>query len=133
MCYFISLIKLGVEIWRYNIVSFFKVFLKNAVFFNSCSLNCHNEINWTIIIYIIFYSSSGQNNGKKSTTLLLTEDYVSIRTPDAIFSNNGTQFVSIMVTGFFKEFGMQIKFVSAVHPQANIQVESTNKVILKGL
>lgn len=36
-----------------------------------------------------------------------------------------------MVTDFYKDLGMQTKFLSVVHPQANKKAESTNKVILK--
>lgn len=51
----------------------------------------------------------------------------------AIVSENGTQFASTMVIDFSKDLGVQIKFVSVVHPQANDQAESANKIILKGL
>ena len=52
--------------------------------------------------------------------------------PDAILLDNGTQFSSIVVTEFCKDLGVQTKFVSVIHPQANEKVESANKVILKG-
>lgn len=53
--------------------------------------------------------------------------------PNVIISDNGTQFTSATVTNFCHKLGVQTKFVSVVHPQANGKVESTNKVFLKGL
>lgn len=51
---------------------------------------------------------------------------------DVIVSGNGTQ-VSTVVTDFYKDLGMQTKSLFVVHPKANGQVQSTNKVLLKGL
>lgn len=53
--------------------------------------------------------------------------------PNSIVSDNGTQLTSEIVTYFYKELGMQIKFVHVVHPQANGQAESPDMTILKGL
>lgn len=51
---------------------------------------------------------------------------------EAIVSDNGTQFSSAMVTKFYRDLGIQIKFIYVIHLQANGQTESANKVILKG-
>jgi len=48
-------------------------------------------------------------------------------------SDNGIQFASTIVVDFFKHLGIQTKFVSVIHPQANGQAESGNKVILSGI
>jgi transposase InsO family protein len=53
--------------------------------------------------------------------------------PKCIVSDNGTQFASSTVINFCKHLGIQTKFVSVIHPQANRQVESANKVILNGI
>lgn len=52
--------------------------------------------------------------------------------PDAIVSDNGTQFSSTVVTNFCKDLGIHTKFMSVVHPQANRQAKLVNKLILKG-
>jgi transposase InsO family protein len=48
-------------------------------------------------------------------------------------SDNGTQFASSTVIDFCKHLGIQTKSVSVIHPQANGQAESANKVILNGI
>jgi ribonuclease HI len=53
--------------------------------------------------------------------------------PKFIVSDNGTQFASSTVVDFCKHLGIQTKFASVIHPQANGQVESANKVILNGI
>jgi hypothetical protein len=53
--------------------------------------------------------------------------------PKCIVSDNGTQFASSTVLDFCKNLGIQTKFVSVIHPQANGQAESANKVILSGI
>lgn len=53
--------------------------------------------------------------------------------PDVIISDSRTQFKITIVTDFFRELGVQKKFVSVVHLLANRQEESANKVILRGL
>jgi hypothetical protein len=53
--------------------------------------------------------------------------------PKYIVSDNGTQFTNESVIQFFQEKGIRNTFVSVEHPQANGQVESANKVVLKAL
>jgi transposase InsO family protein len=53
--------------------------------------------------------------------------------PKCIVSDNGTQFASATVVDFCKHLGIQAQFVSVIHPQANGQAESANKVILNGI
>jgi hypothetical protein len=53
--------------------------------------------------------------------------------PKCIVSDNGTQFASSAVVDFCKHRGIQKKFASGIHPQANGQAESANKVILNGI
>ena len=48
-------------------------------------------------------------------------------------TDNGTQFASTSVVGFCTQLGIQTKFVSVIHPQANGQAEAANKVILNGI
>jgi hypothetical protein len=53
--------------------------------------------------------------------------------PRCIVSDNGTQFASSTVVDLCKHQGIQTKFVSVIHPQANGKAESANKVILNGI
>lgn len=53
--------------------------------------------------------------------------------PGIIISKNGTQFSITTVVNFFKELGVQIKFISVVYPRVNRKEESINKVMLKGI
>lgn len=56
-----------------------------------------------------------------------------LRLSDIIVFDNETQSTSATVTDFCRELRVQIKFVYVVHPPANGQAESANKVILKGI
>jgi len=49
-----------------------------------------------------------------------------------IVSDNGTQFANSTIIDFCKHLGIQTKFVSVIHPQANGQAKLANKVILDG-
>jgi hypothetical protein len=53
--------------------------------------------------------------------------------PREIVSDNGTQFASITIVDFCKNLDIQTKFISVIHPQANGQAESANKVILNDI
>lgn len=53
--------------------------------------------------------------------------------PNAIFSENETQFTSTVVTDLCMNLGMHAKFVFVVHPQSNGKFKLGNNVILKGL
>ncbi|XP_039687900.1 uncharacterized protein [Medicago truncatula] len=53
--------------------------------------------------------------------------------PRNIVTDNGTQFASTRVVDFCKQLGIETKFVSVIHPQANGQAEAANKVILNGI
>ena len=53
--------------------------------------------------------------------------------PRVIVSDNGAQFASTSVVEFCKDLGIQNRFISVEHPQANGQVESANKVILNAI
>lgn len=44
--------------------------------------------------------------------------------PSIIVSDNRTMFSSITMVDFCKDLGVQTKFLSIVHPQANRHVES---------
>lgn len=74
-----------------------------------------------------------QNHGRYNALIQLAEDYLRYRLSGAIVSHSGIHFSSTMVTYFFKDLGVQTRFVYVVHLQANSQAESTHKVILKGL
>ncbi|XP_015958919.1 uncharacterized protein LOC107482839 [Arachis duranensis] len=53
--------------------------------------------------------------------------------PEAVISNNGTQFTDKRFVEFLAGLGIKQKFSSVEHPQTNGQVEAANKVILLGL
>jgi len=55
------------------------------------------------------------------------------RLPKCIVSDNGTQFASSTIVNFCKNLGIQTKFVSVIHPQANGLAEAANNVILNGI
>lgn len=48
-------------------------------------------------------------------------------------TDNGTQFASSKVINFCKQLGIETKFVFVIHPQANGQAESANKMIVNGI
>ena len=50
-----------------------------------------------------------------------------------LVSDNGTQFASQQLGKLFTEFGIKQVFASVEHPQTNGQVESANRVLLRGL
>ena len=53
--------------------------------------------------------------------------------PKWLVSDNGTQFISQQLGKLCTELGIKQVFASVEHPQTNWQVESANKVLLKGL
>jgi hypothetical protein len=53
--------------------------------------------------------------------------------PWAVISDNGTQFESKLFKGFCSNLGIMNFFSSLAYPQANSQVEVSNKVILDGI
>jgi len=53
--------------------------------------------------------------------------------PKYFVTDNGTQFASTSVVDFCTQLGIQTKFVSVIHPQANGQAEAANKVILNDI
>ncbi|XP_015971085.1 uncharacterized protein LOC107494552 [Arachis duranensis] len=53
--------------------------------------------------------------------------------PDAVISDNRTQFTDKRFVEFLASLGIKKKFSSVEHPQTNGQVEAANKVILLGL
>ncbi|XP_039687770.1 uncharacterized protein [Medicago truncatula] len=53
--------------------------------------------------------------------------------PKYIVTDNGTQFASSKVVNFCKQLGIETKFASVIHPQANGQAESANKMIINGV
>ena len=53
--------------------------------------------------------------------------------PKRLVSDNGTQFTSHQLRNLCKEVGIQQVFASVEHPQTNGQVESANRVLLRGL
>nr|XP_025676365.1 uncharacterized protein K02A2.6-like [Arachis hypogaea] len=53
--------------------------------------------------------------------------------PESVISDNGTQFIDKKFKEFLSGLGIKQKFTSVEHPQSNGQVETGNKVILKGL
>jgi len=53
--------------------------------------------------------------------------------PKQLVSDNGTQFASQQLGKLCTELGLKQAFASVEHPQTNGQVESANRVLLKGL
>ena len=53
--------------------------------------------------------------------------------PKRLVSDNGTQFASHLLKKLCEEVGIQQVFASVEHPQTNGQVESANRVLLRGL
>lgn len=49
-----------------------------------------------------------------------------------IVSDNGTRFTRTAMISFCNDLGVQIKFISVIHPEVNRQVEFKNIVLLKG-
>jgi len=53
--------------------------------------------------------------------------------PKRLVSDNGTQFASQQLSKLCTEVGIKQVFASVEHPQTNRQVESSNRVLLRGL
>jgi len=53
--------------------------------------------------------------------------------PRRLVSGNGTQFASLQVGKLCSEVGIKQVFASVKHPQTNGQVESANRILLRGL
>jgi len=53
--------------------------------------------------------------------------------PRRLVSNNGTQFASQQLGKLCTEVGIKQVFASVEHPQTNGQVESANRILLRGL
>ena len=53
--------------------------------------------------------------------------------PKRLVSDNGTQFASHLSKKLCEEVGIQQVFASVEYPQTNGQVESANRVLLRGL
>ena len=53
--------------------------------------------------------------------------------PKRLVLDNGTQFASHLLKKLCEEVGIQQVFASVEHPQTNGQVESANRVLLRGL
>ena len=53
--------------------------------------------------------------------------------PRRLVSDNGTQFASQQLGNLCAKVGIKQVFTSVEHPQTNGQVESTNRVLLRGL
>ena len=53
--------------------------------------------------------------------------------PKRLVSDNGTQFAIHLLKKLCEDIGTQQVFASVEHPQTNGQVESANRVLLRGL
>jgi len=49
-----------------------------------------------------------------------------------IISDNGTQFASLQMSKLCSKVGIKQVFASVEHPQTNAQVESANRILLRG-
>ena len=66
---------------------------------------------------------------KVIVNFFFTEIFTRFGVPREIFSENGPYFISNMVQGVMEQYKIWHKKSMPYHPQANGQVESTNKVI----
>lgn len=57
-----------------------------------------------------------QNYNKKSYMFLLAKSMCMFRLSDIIISDNGMQFANAIVTYFYRDLGVKIKFVFVIHP-----------------
>ncbi|GAU32517.1 hypothetical protein TSUD_317240 [Trifolium subterraneum] len=53
--------------------------------------------------------------------------------PQAVVTDNGTQFTDKTFRGFLAKINTKHHFTSVEHPQTNVQAEAANRVILRGL
>ncbi|XP_074336945.1 uncharacterized protein LOC141674119 [Apium graveolens] len=53
--------------------------------------------------------------------------------PRILVTDNGTQFNNEEFRKYYEENEIELRFNSVAHPQANVQVEVTNRIILNGL
>ena len=60
---------------------------------------------------------------------LFEEIFAQYRTPREIVSDGGSQFTSHMIEKVMQKYGVKHRVTTPYHPQANGQVESTNKVL----
>ena len=60
---------------------------------------------------------------------IFEEIYARYGTPREIISNGGAQLTSHMIARLMQKYGVKHRVTTPYHPQANGQVESTNKVL----
>ena len=60
---------------------------------------------------------------------LFEEIFAQYGTPREIVSDRGSQFTSHMIEKLMQKYGVKHRVTTPYHPQANGQVESTNKVL----
>ena len=68
---------------------------------------------------------------KKTTDFVWKNIIYRYEIPYAIITDNGRQFDNYNFREFCQNLGVELKFCSPAHPQANGQVEAANKVIKK--
>jgi transposase InsO family protein len=68
-------------------------------------------------------------NEQSIVDFLFEEIFTRFGVPREIVTNQGTQFTSNLVKALTKQYKIKHRMSSPYHPQANGQVESTNKVI----
>lgn len=71
-----------------------------------------------------------QNHSRKSSSLLWTTNHMHVQLLRVIISDNGMRFSNLVMINFCQDLGIQTKFISVLHPQANMKTELTSKVIL---
>ena len=63
------------------------------------------------------------------SNFLFEEIFAQYGTPRDIVSDGGSQFTSYLIEKLMQKYGVKHKVTTPYHPQANGQVESTNKVL----
>ena len=83
--------------------------------------------------YLTKAMASTKNNARTTAKFLYKYIFVRFGLPIEIVSNQGTHFINKVVQVLLKDFLVTHRRSAPYHPQANGQVESTNKVLCAAL
>ncbi|KAL5565321.1 hypothetical protein UlMin_028485 [Ulmus minor] len=103
--------------------------------FSGPYLRCVTPIEASHILSELHNGECGNHSGGRSlANRALTAGYYwpTMRSDSTshIVTDNGSQFISFEFQDFCKEWGIQLSFSTPRYPQANGQVESTNKTVI---
>jgi len=76
--------------------------------------------------------AGGADHRTQGATLCLEEHLCRFGVPRHLVSDNGTQFASQQLRKLCADLGIKQVFAFVVHPQTNGQVESANRILLRG-